>query len=114
MEKNYKRELTLKSNSVKRLLKEWMMYESEFQKLSLKYEEMKKEANDEYGINKQNEYMQETISVMNSIKSKLRTSTDELTILMNEIDTEDIKNTEEYKNAEDLQTKAKEFFENHQ
>jgi len=111
MEKNYQKELTLKSNSVKRLFKECGMYEAEFQKLNSKNEEMKENGSDEYSMKKQKEYLEETLSVRNVTRSKLRSSTDVLTSLINEIDAEEIKNLDEYKNANEILESVKQFFE---
>jgi tubulin-specific chaperone A len=71
MEKNYKKDLQLKSNSVKRLLKECQMYDKEVLKLQAKYDELKLNGVDEYDINKQNEYLQESTSARNIGRTKL-------------------------------------------
>jgi tubulin-specific chaperone A len=114
MDKNYKKDLQLKTNSVKRLLKEFQSYEKEVQKLQTKYNELKSNNVDEYDVNKQNEYLQESISARNVTKTKLRTWTDELTNYVNSIDNEEVKQLEEYKNAEDMLKNVREVFENMQ
>jgi hypothetical protein len=43
--------------------------------------------------------MDETVAVRESIKTKLRNATDDLTALVNEVTDDDTKNLEEYKNA---------------
>jgi tubulin-specific chaperone A len=112
MDKNYKKDLQLKTNSVKRLLKEYQSYDKEVQKLQAKYDELKSNNVDEYDIKKQNEYLQESISAKNVTKTKLRTWTDELTNYINSIEDEEVKLLEEYKNAQEMLKNVREVFEN--
>ncbi len=114
MDKNYKKDLTLKGNSVKRLLKEFGMYEKEVTKLQAKYDELKTNGADDYEMKKQNEYLQESISAKNVTKTKLRTWTDELTNYVNGVDSEEAKELEEYKNALEMLKNVRELFENMQ
>lgn len=109
MEKNFKKDLTLKGNSVKRLLKEYKMYVSEVEKLQSKYNEMISEGQDDYQLKKQNEYLQESISVRDNVKPKLRKMTDELISYFSDIPAE-IQETEEYKTAAEIIESVKPIF----
>ena len=114
MEKNYKKELMMKGNSVKRCVKECQSYDKEVNKLQAKYDELKTNNVDEYDIKKADEYLQEAISARNSSRTNLRKWTDELTNLVNEITEEEVKVLEEYKNAIAHLDSAKSIFENNQ
>lgn len=99
MQKNYKKELLLKGNSVKRLVKEYQCYDKEVLKLQNKINELKNDNVEEYIINKQVDSLGDSEKVREKVKQSLQSFTDELNNLINEIDDEDVKNLEEYKNA---------------
>jgi molybdenum-dependent DNA-binding transcriptional regulator ModE len=101
----------IKGNAVKRLVKEYQMYHKEVLNLLTKYDEMKTENSDEYSLNKHKEFLDESIGARNMIKTKLRTMTDELINLINEIEDEETKNLEEYKNANDYLKSSSHLFE---
>lgn len=109
MEKNIKKDLTIKANSVKRLLKEYKMYVSEVEKLQTKYNEMQTDGQDEYQLKKQNEFLQESILARDSVMPKLRKMTDELTSYMSDISTE-LQESEEFKNANEILESVKAVF----
>jgi hypothetical protein len=110
MEKNYKKELMLKGNSVKRTLKEYESYVKEVEKLQNKINEMVSNSTDEYDINKHKEYLDESSKVKDSIKEKLRKFTDDLAALVEEITSDEVKELEEYKNATSFLSSALEVF----
>jgi len=114
MDQNYQKKLAVKTNAVKRLVKEYFVYNKDVEKLQSKYDEMKANNEDEYDLNKKKEYLDESISVRNVTKTKLRNITDELIQLINEIDDDEIKKLEEYNNACEMKKTAIEFFENYQ
>ena len=112
MEKNYKKELLMKGNSVKRCVKEYLLYVKEVEKIESKIETLKAENGDEYDIKKNGEYLEESKAVTLSAKNNLRKFTDELTALINEIEDEETKNLEEYKVASQHLELATEVFQN--
>ena len=111
MEKNFKKDLMVKGNAVKRLLKEYKSYENEVAKLQAKYDELKTNGEDQYGLKKQDEFLQESISCRDIVKPKLRSMTDDLTSYVNEVPPEQ-QELEEYKNAIQFLESVKEAFSN--
>ena len=109
MDKNFKKDLMIKGNAVKRLLKEHDSYKSEVSKLQAKFDQMKENGEDEYGLKKQNEFLQETVSARDIVKSKLRNMTDDLISYVNDVPAEQ-QELEEYKNAMQILDLAKETF----
>jgi tubulin-specific chaperone A len=98
MEKNVKKDLLIKGNAVKRLLKEYKMYETEVTKLQTKYDQIKNEGEDDYQLKKQNEFLLESIAARDAVKPKLRNMADDLTSYLSDIPDE-AKESDEYKNA---------------
>jgi tubulin-specific chaperone A len=109
MEKNFKKDLMIKGNAVKRLLKEFKMYETEVTKLQTKYDQMKNEGEDEYQLKKQNEFLQESIAARDAVKPKLRNMADDLTSYIADVPIE-LKELEEYKNANEYLENVKTAF----
>lgn len=114
MMKNYKKELMLKGNAVKRLTKEYQSYDKEVTTLTEKLNTMKESGMDDYEVNKQNDFVQESIGVRNQIRGKLRNTTDELIALINEVEDDATKELEEYTKAQEFVKAATELFENMQ
>lgn len=100
MIKNLKRDFLLKGNALKRLLKDWVYYGKEIETIQNKINKMYSDGTDEYDINKSKEYLQESQETRNQIKAKILKSRDELQNLFNDNTDEEVKETEEYKNAE--------------
>ena len=100
MNKNLKREFLLKGNALKRLLKEWTYYGKELETLQNKINNMYADGTDEYDINKHKDYLQESQETRNQIKTKVLKARDELQNLFNDNTDEEVKETEEYKNAQ--------------
>ena len=114
MNTNYKKDLLLKGNAAKRLLKEYQMYSQEVSKLQTKLDELNNNGADEYDIRKQNEFLEESKGARLYIRNKLRTSYDTLSALVDEIQDETIKELEEYKKAVEVLTSVREAFESMQ
>lgn len=112
MDKNYKKELQYKGNSVKRCVKEYLSYVKEVEKVQGRIDTLKAENADEYDINKSGEYLEESNAVKLSARNNLRKFTDELTALINEIQDEETKKLEEYKLATEQLDLATGIFEN--
>jgi len=100
MNKNLKREFLLKGNALKRLLKEWTYYGKELETLQNKINNMYADGTDEYDINKHKDYLQESQETRNQSKTKVLKARDELQNLFNDNTDEEVKETEEYKNAQ--------------
>ena len=58
----------------------------------------------------QKEYIQESEGARNYTKDKLRKSTDDLTLVINEVTSEEIKSLDEYKNAVEHLNSSTELF----
>ncbi|XP_057305547.1 tubulin-specific chaperone A-like [Hydractinia symbiolongicarpus] len=100
------RNLTIKSGVVKRLSKEKVMYEKEFQQHEEKIETMKKEEKDEYDIKKMIEVKNESAAMIPDCTRRLQKAQDELAALLEE--EKSLAETEEYKTAESILKDAKE------
>ena len=114
MNTNYKKDLLLKGNAAKRLLKEYQMYNQEVTKLQTKLDELNNNGADEYDIRKQNEFLEESKGARLATRNKLRTSYDTLTVLVDEINEgqdNSIIQLEEYKKAVEVLTSVREEFE---
>ena len=96
MQKNYKKELQLKGNSVKRLIKEFNAYLKEKENNETKLNELKESGADDYYIRKHNEFVEESVNAYNSAVTKLTKFTEELALLVNEIEDNEVKQLEEY------------------
>lgn len=108
--KNLKREFMIKGNGLKRLIKEFAFYGKEVETLQNKINSMYANGTEEYDINKHKEYLQESENTKNQIKTKVLKSRDELQNLFNENTDEEVKETEDYKNADAILKDAYEQF----
>jgi hypothetical protein len=95
-----------------RLTREYNSYEKEIEGLKQKLEDLKANSADESDIKRYNEFIIESEGAKTATKTKLRTMVDDLTILINEIEEEEVKNLEEYKIATENLNKAIELFQN--
>ena len=102
MEKDYKKQLTLKYKQVQRLVKEYGCYEKEMNKLNDKLKTEEESQVEEYYINKSKEYIKETKDTLLAVRSKVGSYLSELCELTNEINDTEIKESEEFKTATGL------------
>lgn len=100
MEKDYKKQLTLKYKQVQRLFKEYNCYVKEVEKVSEKLKNEEEAQVEEYYINKSKEFLKESEATRDDVKGKLRKFLDELISLVGEITSEETKELEEYKTAQ--------------
>ena len=108
--KNLKRDFMIKGNSLKRLMKDYIYYGKEFETIQNKINNMYADGSDQHDINKQKECLQETQDVRTQIKEKVIKAKVELQNLFNDNTDEEVKETEEYKNAEIILKDGVELF----
>lgn len=98
--KNLKRDFMIKGNCLKRLMKDFVYYGKELETIQNKINIMCADGSDQHDINKQKECLKETQDVRIQIKEKVIKAKEELQNLFNDNTDEEVKETEEYKNAE--------------
>ena len=109
-QKNIKRDFMIKGNSLKRLIKEHLYYGKEIETIQTKINNMYADGSDQHDVNKQKECLQESQNVKIQIREKVIKARDELQNLFNENTDEEVKETEEYKNAEAVLNDGLEHF----
>lgn len=98
MEKDQKKQLTLKYKSVLRLVKECNAYTKEIEKNKAKLDKEKEAQVEDYLIRKSEDHVRESEETRDVVKGKLRKFLDELIEFVNDVP-EELKDTEEYKEA---------------
>lgn len=112
MEKDYKKELTLKHKSLIRLMKEYNSYVKEVDQINKKIEKMKDEKKEdwEYNVKKSEEFLQESIATRDAVKGKFRGVLDDLINLTNDIQDEELKSSEDFSKANETINQCVEIF----
>jgi len=90
----------IKGNSLKRLMKDFVYYGKELETIQNKINIMCADGSDQHDINKQKEGLMETQAVRIQIKEKVIKAKEDLQNLFNDNTDEEVKETEEYDNAE--------------
>ncbi|CAK9293590.1 unnamed protein product [Gordionus sp. m RMFG-2023] len=94
--------LKIKSGVVKRYANDIKMYKYEIEKQSQKIKTMKSNNDDEYDIRKQEEVLQESVSMISRSKYNFINAYDDLNNIMSNVDKDT--QSEEYINAEKILT----------
>ena len=110
MEKDNKKQLTLKYKSVQRLIKEFNSYVKECNKIKEKLDKEEESKVEQYQIDKTKGFLLESETTRDEVKKKLRIFLDELIPIVNEIQDEELKQTEEYKTATEVVNAGLEIF----
>ncbi len=110
MEKDYKKQITLKYKQVQRLTKELICYVKEVEKNNQKLLKEQESGAEEYYINKSKEYIKDSENTRDAVKGKLRSYLDELISFIAEIENTEAKELEEFKTANDVIAVASDLF----
>jgi len=105
MEDPRTRQITIKTNVVKRLFKEKISYEKEAEQIVKKIDKMIEDGKDEYDIKKQGEVLQETRGMVPDCARRLKKAYEELEHFMAK--ESDMSETEEYLKAKEIIAEAK-------
>lgn len=112
MEKDYKKELTLKHKALIRLMKEYNSYVKEVDQINKKLEKIKEEQKEdwEYNLKKSQEFLEESVSTREAVKGKFRAALDDLIALVNDINDEELKSSEDFTKANETINQCVEIF----
>lgn len=102
MEKDIKKQLTLKYKQVQRLIKEYNSYTKEIDKIKLKLAGEEEAQVEEYYIKKSKEYLKESEDTRNAVEIKVKSYLEELVALVSGVTSDDTKELEEYKTASEV------------
>ena len=119
---DYKKALTLKGNSVKRTLKEYLYYVKDTEKEQAKLKKMQEEGKEEGDVKRQSDYVNECEGAKNQSFKSMEKFYKELNELFNEIETnvddidlqkkkDEAKELEQYKTAKEVLENAKAVIE---
>jgi tubulin-specific chaperone A len=109
MEGDTKKQLKIKSGIVKRITREFESYQKEIVKDKDRIEKLRDNGAGEHEIRKQEEVLQETISMVPNTRKRLQDALEELTNFMKDNDTvEDLITSEEWTEATTIVGKAQE------
>ena len=107
MEADSKRQIKIKSGMVKRITREYESYEQEIKKDKERINKLREAEADEHDLRKQEEVLQESISMLPNTKRRLQEAHEELKNLMKELDSiEELTSSEEWQEATEILTRA--------
>lgn len=101
--------LRIQTGVVKRIIKEKQMYEKEVEQTENRIQKMKDEGRDEYDVRKMGEVLAESKMMGPDCLKRLTTAVEDLRTKMSDAD--DLKDTEEYKEASKHLTDAEKVLE---
>lgn len=104
------KQLRIQTGVVKRIIKEKQMYEKEVEQTENRIQKMKDEGRDEYDVRKMGEVLAESKMMGPDCVKRLTTAVEDLKTKMSDAD--DLKETEEYKEAAKHLADAEKVLEN--
>ena len=112
MEADSKRQLKIKSGVVRRITREYDSYHKEIQRDKDRIIKLKDTGAGEHSIRKQEEVLQETISMVPNTRKRLQDALEDLCNFMKDNDTEqEMISTEEWTEAEQIVSNARAIFD---
>jgi hypothetical protein len=107
------KQINIRTKALERFQKDYISYEKELEKEKTKHEVMKAAEKCPNDINKQEEIIAETLTVLHDVKSRLIKEKENVIKLLDDVEDESLRQSEQFKRSETVIAQIEKFIDEH-